>query len=586
MRDTRRRMMIAGRNFVRSMRGVQLEYLVMPLGGSLPERPVRPRSFIERQLPLPTPPTSLATINYRFERIANATNVEGVVLILKGFSCGMATLQSVRWSIKRLQEHGKRVVVYTPRLSLASYYVACAADLVVAPHSAEFSVLGLQANATYLRNTLDTIGVQAEMIRISPYKTAGSNLTETQMSAQERAQITWLLDDNFDTITRNIAYDRNMQQHEVKAAIDQAPYSTKQAVAYRLLDAAGYEDELPYLIAQQWPTNRKIVKGRPQASVASGSKAWKKLTEKARRTHPKHIGVVSMEGMITMQEATSAIPVPVPGLNDSRNTSQATFVPTLRRIEKNDDIAALIVHIDSGGGDALASDLIWRQVERIRKRIPVVVYMGNVAASGGYYIAAAGDQIVVRPSTITGSIGVVAGRVSTSGLLGKLKIKEERIKRGRNAGLYRNNTPMTTDERKVVWERIVATYEQFKQVVADGRDIPIERLDPICEGRVWTGRQALNNGLVDHFGDFVDAIAIAKELAKLPDQPDVRVPVYDYHANGGYVRPRPYPLPPVEENAPAATTAQQPIASLLQQTTAGLFDNRPLYLLPFDIDLY
>jgi protease-4 len=253
---------------------------------------------------------------------------------------------------------------------------------------------------------------------------------------------------------------------------------------------------------------------------------------------------------------------------------ETTLTRLLRRAEEQDDMAALVFHVDSPGGSALASDLIARQIERIAQKKPVVAYMGNVAASGGYYVSALANHIMAQPGTITGSIGVINGRLSLSELESKLRVNRVTLKRGEHAELYSNVSPMNETERTLFHHAILAIYQQFKEIVARGRELPYDQLDPICEGRVWTGRQALAHKLVDSHGDFPEAIRQAAELAGLPHDDNHRVQVVNL-----YDRDREYRLP-----QPFADTAD--LLRLFTWERWQLFNGKPLLLMPFTIKFW
>ncbi len=488
------------RNWLRRLRHVKLDYIVMPVGGALPERAASRRNFIERQLPFPPAPLSLEQLNRRLQAIVDADNVKGVVFVFNGFSSGLATLQNFRRSLERLREGGKEVVVYTPYLNLPHYYAATAADRIIAPPGAQFDVLGLQVEVTFLKDALQQVGVQMDVVQISPYKTAFDSFQHNDFTPEYREQIEWLLDDQFEMLTGEMAAGRGMEPAVFKVLIDQAPLTAESALAHGLVDALAYEDELPLLLAKQVErseeeksdketavselTKTQSPSVQPKAKIRTWPQAAGLLFEKRRRKTRQYIGVISLEGLIVMGPSRRPpIELPIPFLGGAAAGEQ-TLVRLLRQAEKQDNMAALIFHVDSGGGAALASDLIGREVQRLNLKKPVLVYMGNTAASGGYYVAAAARHIMSQQATITGSIGVITGRPNIQQLNDKLKIRPVRIKRGQNAGLYNDLTPMTEHERQIFWDGIVDSYQKFKQVVSDGRNIPIDALDPICEGRV------------------------------------------------------------------------------------------------------
>ena len=580
------------RNWLRRLRHASVDYVIMPVSGSLPEREASRPGFLGRQLPWwPAPPLSMEYFNGRLRLIADADNVKGVLLIFRGIETGLATIQNLRSSLERLREAGKESVIFTPYLDLGHYYAASAADRIYAPPGATFNVLGLHAEVVFLKDALKLLGVEMDVVQISPYKTAFDNLQHAAISPEYREQLNWLLDDEYDMITAGMAESRGMDQETMKALIDGAPYPAEQALELGLIDGLAYEDELAYLLAETAPEkenapanlgkeqedvpeegNKEAGTGdRPQATIKSWPKAYRLLLEKPRRSGRRFVGVVSMEGMMTMGPSRrSPIDLPIPFLGGS-TAGEQTIVDLLRRAERIDDLAALVFHVDSGGGVALAADFIGREVDRIGRKIPIVVYMGNVAASGGYYVSAPAQHIMCQPGTMTGSIGVITIRPSTRDLYRKLMINRVTLQRGEHANLYSDAAPMTDEERKIYMDEVVHSYEQFKQVVASGRDLPVENLDPICEGRVWTGKQALARELVDSHGDFVDAIKKAAELGGLPVDDDHAIPVANLFAKGdGYILPRPY-----EE--------VQELGRLLSGERLRELSARPVWMLPYQV---
>lgn len=578
LRYQRKRSSGAIRNRIRLYRNPDIGYVIYPLSGSLPERSEPPRSFVERRLPLPPPAQSLQGINYTFRALGEAKNVRGVVILLKNINGGLAKLQNLRAAIRRLQAAGKRVIVYTPTLSLSHYYVAAAADRIVVPPPTEFSVLGLQADKIYLKEALASVGVSAEVVRISPYKSAGNTMAESTMTPEERKQTEWLLDEQFDMITADIAADRKLEQSAFKELINIAPFNAQAALEHNLVDAVQYDDVLAYLLADWDGDKPNKTDERAKVKLTHIGRAWRSINLVTRKRYTKFIGVVQIKGAITMESVSS--PIPFSGAPDT--ASQSHLVPLLRYAAKKDDMAALIIYVNSPGGSALASDLIWREIDMIQRKKPVVVYMGDVAASGGYYVSASSSHIMSQRATITGSIGVIMTRLATRGLYQKLNVQQVSLKRGDNAGLYRSNEPLNDEARDVLWHRLVETYDQFKMVVANGRELAIDTLDPICEGRVWTGRQALTHSLVDSHGDFNDAIEQARNLAELPNDPTVNIPVVNYTGRSSR-----YVIPETVE--PTAGDINQLVDSLLTlfgDTTMRELSGKPLYMMPSQIKFH
>ncbi|MCA9868206.1 MAG: signal peptide peptidase SppA [Anaerolineales bacterium] len=570
------------RNGWRRMRKTHLDYVVIPVGGSLPERSGPPRNFIERRLPLPPDPLSLQALNARFQAVADAGNVRGVILIFRGFEAGLATLQNFRASVTRLRAAGKEVVVYTPFVDLAHYYAASAADRIVIPPSSHFEVLGLFTELTFLKDSLARVGIEAEVVQISPYKTAMDQFGRDHMSPEQREQLDWLLDDQFDMLTADMAADRGLDQATLRRIIDEGPLTAAAALEAGLVDGVAYDDELPQWLGRgnsphDLPTERAPGTGDDNGQEKVILKLWPQarrlLLERPRRRSRRFVGVISLEGLIAMGASRKPpIDLPIPFIG-GQTAGEQTVVGLLRRVEKLPHMAALIFHVDSGGGSALASDLIERQLERVAARIPVVVYMGNVAGSGGYYVSAPARHIMSQQATLTGSIGVIQTRINTAGLYDQLSANRVTIERGQHAGLYRDSGPMTSNEKAIYWRMINEIYDQFKEVVARGRGLSTERVNEIGGGRVWTGRQARSLGLVDSHGDFIDAINKAAELAALPVDDDHAVSISTF-----YARSSSYALPP-----PTPSALVEEIGRLLGGERLKTLSSQPMLLLPYNL---
>ena len=585
------------RNRMRKWRGLRVDYIILPVGGTLPERAAPRRGFIERRLPFPPPAESLEQLNGRLQKIADADNVQGVLFIFRGFQTGLATLQNFRLSILRLQEAGKKVVVYTPYLDAKHYYAASAADRIIAPPGTHFDVLGLHAEVIFLKDALLQIGVQLDVVQISPYKTAFDMFQHAEMTPEYRDQLEWLLDEQFDMITADMAAGRSLSQDEIKELIDEAPFFARIAQEKGLIDDVAYEDELQYLLANSETLTKKNAnddgdvdkpeqagkskssggqierpEDTPKARLRTWPQAHKGMIEKYQKKTRRFIGVVSLEGMIVMGPSRhSPIDIPIP-FAGSTAAGEQTLVGLLRKAEQLDDMAALIFHVDSGGGSALASELISRQIQRINHKKPVLVYMGNVAASGGYYVSAMAQFIMSQRATLTGSIGAIMARPDSQALYEKVKVNRFTLQRGKHATLYSDQSTMSPEERQIFWESIAHTYQDFKRVVATGRELPFDDLDPLCEGRVWTGRQAEKHKLVDGHGDFIDAIKMAADLADMKYEDVSQIKVANLvRKKNGYVLPQPY-------------EAAKEISRLLSREWMNELSGRPLMLMPLSID--
>lgn len=578
--------MVALRNWWRRQRGAKVDYVIMRVSGALPERSPPPRNFFQRQLPLPPRPLTIESLNERFQRIADAGNVRGVVLVLGDFTMtGLARLQNLRQSLARLREAGKEVIIYTPYLDLAHYYVATAAGKIVAPPGAQFDVVGLQSEAVFLRDALERIGVEAEVLQVSPYKTAGNIFSESTITPEQRQQMEWLIDDTYEVLTEDVAQARGLSTDSVKSLIDDAPFTVEKALANGLIDVLGYEDELPDILSSV----------RPEAAATSAEAAdsgsdpesnddnhvtlltWPRaralLMEKVRRPTRRYIGVVDLDGIIVMGASRQPpVNLPIPFVGGAM-AGEETLIQQLRRAEKDDAMAALILHVESGGGSSIASELIWRQITRVARKKPVLAYMGDVAASGGYFVSVGAQHIMSQRSTVTGSIGVLLARMNPEDLFDKLSINQVSISRGAHAGLFSEPRSLRSEERELLWNLMQDTYEQFKAVVGEGRHMEPERVEDVAGGRVWTGRQAKERRLVDSHGDFVDAVKTAARLADLPHDEQTLIRVKNLYARSGQYLP-----PQVEEPAKV-------LAGIFSGRHIRELNGRPLMLMPFEMRL-
>jgi protease-4 len=286
--------------------------------------------------------------------------------------------------------------------------------------------------------------------------------------------------------------------------------TAEQALSAGLIDHILYEDQLPELLK----AGTEPAKLKPYAQIRS------LLYHRPRPSTDGRIGIISVSGTMIVGKSR-AFPLPLPIVGDEVMGSE-TVTQIIRSARKNPQLNAVVLHIDSGGGSALASDIIWRELKLLNQEKPLIIYMGNVAASGGYYIATPGRKIIIQSASITGSIGVVIAKSVTKDLRAKIGANREIVRRGDNAGLYTDDEHWTPAQRQKVEEQLFSVYDTFKQRVAEGRNLPFEGIDDIANGRVWTGKQALAHGLVDELGDFERALLAACREANLPIDGSVR----------------------------------------------------------------
>jgi protease-4 len=490
------------------------DFVVIEIVGRLPELRVRPlgwRGWLQRRFR--TPQESLEVWRERLKLLANEPRVKGVIVIVGDLQAELPALESLRRSLLTFRDSGKRLIAFLVTVNLHTYYVASAADTLVAPESAEFGLHGLRTEATFLRAALDQFGVQPQFHHIAEYKSAANRLLHPAMPETQREMLTSLLDSTFEEIVGAIASARHRPVEDIRQAIDQGLISAAEARERRLLDVIAFEDELSTSLSQD---------GKP-VSIHPWDRAsqrvrwpyhWRSLERQA-------IGIVQLVGAIVPGESWD-LPLPLPLLG-RQLAGHKTIAQALRRAESSPRVRAIVFHVDSPGGSAIASDLIWHEVSRVQRRKPVVVCMGNVAASGGYYVACGAQHIVAGATTLTGSIGVIAGKINWRGLLERARIHREIISLGATASMPSPFASYSEHEWELLRRWMEEIYQRFKARVALGRRRSLEAIEEVARGRVWTGRQALSLGLIDEIGDFETAVRRAKELAEIPLDADVPV---------------------------------------------------------------
>lgn len=506
-------------NARRSLRRKGLDYIILTISGPYPERS-RPRRFLWFRRPAARK-MSLEDLNDILERLAADRRVKGIVFQLKDLNLSPAKIQSLRQAILRFRQSGKRTVAYATRLDTLSYALASVADEIIVPESAEMNMIGLRLEAFFLKDTLALAGIEADIEAIAEYKTSADIFRRADMSQAHREMANDLLDSIYDWVLQTIAEARGLSNDRVASAINAMPMSAAQAKEAGLVDALLFEDELESHL------------GAP-LSLWEDAEPWVK---RVWRWLPKQvIGVIPVEGVI-VTGPSRRLPLPLPLLASQAGSD--TICQALRRAERDRRVAAVVLYVDSPGGSALASDLIWREVKRLRRSKPVVVYMGDVAASGGYYVAAGASALVAQPGTITGSIGILGGKFVTSGLRRRLRVGREALLRGEAAGMFSDMAHFSEQERQKLWALLTEGYNRFLDRVADGRGMSQDEVHAIGRGRVWTGQQAYRRGLVDLLGDFNTAVAKAKELAGL--DPKRWMPVVPITVGRRHLLPRPFP---------------------------------------------
>jgi len=462
------------------------------------------------ELPVPRlslgPSPSLLEVLQILDAAAHDPAVAGVFLELAGAPTGWSATQSVRRAVERVRARGKPVAVWAERLDERSLLLASAATRVWLPESGQVFLVGVRADTLHLRDLLAHFDIEPDVVRIGSHKAAGEMLTRSSMSSEQREQLEALADDWFDALVEGIAAGRGLGHGAVRDRIDRGPYTARAAVEAGFVDACVYPDEidrhleaLAPLPPERCPGPRRVhrVDGRTYAALGAADPGWRPLLAGL-----PGIAYVVARGAIHRGSGP-------------RGIASEGLAGLLERVRRDAAVRGVVLRIDSPGGDALASDLLWRAVSRLRRDKPVVASMGEVAASGGYYLASAADTVLAESGTLTGSIGVVGGKLNLAGLYRRLGVGRDAVERGARAGLLSETRAFTADERRALRDEMSAIYETFVARVAEGRGLDVGAVERVAQGRVWSGKRAATAGLVDALGGPLEALREARRRAGL-----------------------------------------------------------------------
>ena len=429
-------------------------------------------------------------------------DIAGILVRINGSSYGMAQLQEMADAILDFRESGRVVLCYLTNCSTGDYIVASTCDGILMHPSAEVRLIGLRTERTFYKGILDMLGIRADLERIGKYKSASEAFTRKEMSEAQREIQNIILDDLYEQLIDTIADGRGWTPEDVKKRIDAGPYTAKQAFAAELVDRLVYEDELTDVVTELTDDRTDLISSNAYADSRMDSQDW-------RIPQPK-IAIIEAKGLMVTGDSF------IDPLTGTQVMGADTIVSAIQEAKGDDSIKAVVLRIDSGGGLVIAADIIWRALVQLTEVKPLVVSMGDVAASGGYYIAAPANVIIAEPGTITGSIGVVSGKYSLKGLYEKLGIQKEILKRGEHADFYTDYGDYPPSEQEIIQQQIKEIYDDFITKVALGRsELTTTEVDELGRGRIWSGRQAKENGLVDELGGLSLALAIAQEYAGL-----------------------------------------------------------------------
>lgn len=477
-------------------------YLDIDLGGSFPEfsSPDFLASYFFGR------PVSVRDIWDSFRKASVDNRIRCVLLRLGPLDCDWAKVSEVRDAIREFRASGKEVLAYieeAPEFD-KEYYLATACDRIILHPLGWLGINGIGGWTPFFKGGLDKLGIEAQFEHVEEFKTAYNMFMEKGFTEAHRVMLEAIYQDIFAEYVRAIAEARKKSETEVKAIIDRGLYQGEQALEAGLVDELCYEDELGRFLQ------------------ANGRKLHRASLSEYFRVSPSSLGLETGR-KVALIYASGPI---VGGERPYGTIGGRTLSRAIRGARNDRSVAAIVMRVDSPGGSAVASDVIWRETVLAKKEKPFVVSMSDLAGSGGYWISMAAHRIVAQPQTLTGSIGVLGGKFSLAGLYETLGITAEKMTFGSRADMFSTFRPFSPEDRRLLKEQILWTYEKFLSQAAEGRDISREEVDRIGRGRVWTGRMAKEIGLVDELGGLDRALELAKELAGIPAGEKIRLVVW------------------------------------------------------------
>ncbi len=477
--------------------------LVLSLRGDIPESaPVNIAIPFFQQQAAPT----VRDIWTSLQQAAGDSRIKAVVLDPRGVIAGWGRLQEIRQEILDFKKSGKPVYAFLQSPSTREYYLATAADKIYLSPGDTLNVKGFLLEATYFKNGLDKLGVQFEVDHIGRYKDAGDIFTRSNMSPETREVLGQVLDQIYGDFCTETGQGRHKSADDMKALVDQGPFTADEAKASGLIDVLGYNDEMYSALKNKTglsKLNKLDIRSYFRAAPGRGTR----------------IAMLVGDGDIVQGDPSNT-------LSSQTEISDGAFAKVIRQVREDSGVKGVILRVNSPGGDSLASDVILHELKLLSAAKPMVISMSDVAASGGYYISMTGDPVLAYPNTITGSIGVLYARPMVHGLLDKLGIQAELLSRGKLADLDSISQPLSDAARQKLHESIQSTYKMFVTKVASARKRSYDQIDPLAQGRVWMGSQARQNGLVDQLGGLDQAIATIRQKAHLPPTGDTNLVMY------------------------------------------------------------
>ncbi|MGV0068715.1 signal peptide peptidase SppA [Mycobacterium colombiense] len=513
-------------------------------------------------------PVALRDMVAAIHRAAEDSRVAGLIARVQLGASPSAAVQELRKAIVEFTAAKPSLAWAETYPGTLSYYLASAFGEVWMQPAGSLGLIGFASNATFLRDAFDKAGIEAQFVARGEYKSAVNRFTEHGFTEAHREAVTRMLESLQEQVWEAVARSRKLDTGVLDALADRAPLLREEAVSSGLVDRIGFRDEAYDRIAELVGVQDVSEENAPPRLCLSryAGAARSRLSPPAppvpgRRPKPK-VAVVNIDGTIVDgRGGPQFLPF------GASTVGSDTIAPALREAAADESVSAIVLRVNSPGGSVTASETLWREVKRARKLgKPVVASMGAVAASGGYYIAVAADAIVASPATITGSIGVITGKLVIRDLLERLGVGLDSVRTNANADAWSIEAPFTPEQRAHREAEADLVYADFLERVADGRNLTTEAVDRVARGRVWTGADARERGLVDELGGFRTALRRAKILAGLDEDTDVRLVTYPGGSLLDMLRPR-------ASSQPAAASVPDALAALLGRTIGGVLDS-------------
>lgn len=469
---------------------------------------------------------TLRSTQDRIKQAAKDADVKALVLNMEGFSADWTAQNELRQSLAEFRKAGKKAYCFMETASMGGYLVATACDEITIPPVGGVEIPGVRFEMSFYKDLMEKIGVKGDVVPLGDFKAAGEPFSRSKMSDANRKQWEKLADDYYDILAETIASSRKgFNVAKAKAAVDVGMYTPRAAVDAGLVDKVGYIEDMIDEVKKAVGDEKLVVrkdygKSKEEVDLSNPFALLKMLTgpKETKMSDKPKVAVIYANGAIETGKGGMGM------MGESMGST--TMVELIKKAADEPTVKAIVLRVDSPGGSALASDLIWKATMQAKK--PIIVSMGHVAGSGGYYIACGADKIFAEPGTITGSIGVISMKMVLGGVYEKIGINNELVTRGKRSDFMNMDRPFTEEERGVMVAMMTEVYDVFLNRVLEGRkkagkNLTLEDIRKVAGGRIWTGRTAKEIGLIDEVGTLDDAIAFAKQKVNLADNSEVEL---------------------------------------------------------------